>query len=321
MQKRDPQNWLSFHFFVPEPHNDFLLTQIYPLVSDLYDEKLIQQFFFIRYGDNGPHIRLRLLCENQEQINSVKEYVANKFKDNFELEAELQSDGNYPTNSIQIINYDREVARYGENSIDLLEDHFCVASEFTLNMLNQTADIYKDDNSLGFVMQMQIYFVHGLGMDDAETLLFLETAFEAYLKSMMEEGEEFETNKANAIKDFEALYAKSKEGVNDIFSQIWAMLNDEDTDTSSHDFYNHTLEMSELMIDYHEKGLLSKREKPSFIQGLEHLSEEQKMTWPNYVDLYHLLNNRMGFLQPENEAYLLFALKEALKETASLSDV
>ncbi len=313
MQKRDPQNWLSFHFFVAEPHTDFLLTQIYPLVSDLYDEQLILQFFYIRYGENGPHIRLRLLCENQDQISKVMEYVANKYKDVYELDAALQGDGNYPMNSVQIIDYEREVDRYGANSIDLIEDHFCVASEFSLSMMNETADIYNDENSLGFVLQMQTYYAHGLGMDDEETLLFLETAFEAYMNSMIEKGEEYEAKKVKAISDFNTSYEKSKEGIQHVFGQIWNMLNDDDVDKSSHDFYNHTLQMTEVMEDYYEKGLLSWREKPSFIQGLEHLSESQRMTWASYVDLYHLLNNRMGFLQPENEAYLLYVLKESLK--------
>ena len=313
MQKRDPKNWLSFHFFVPEPHTDFLLTQIYPLVSDLYDEQLILQFFYIRYAENGPHIRLRMLCENQDQINQVMEYVSNKFKDTFELDAALQEDGNYPTNSIQLIEYEREVDRYGPNRIDLIEDHFCVASEFSLSMLNETADVYNDENSLGFLLQMQTYFVHGLGMDDEETLLFLETAFEAYLNSMMEKGEEDEENKANAIAEYNASYEKSKEGIHHVFGQIWNMLNDEDVDKSNHDFYCHALQMTETIEEQYANGLLNWREKPSFIQGLEHLTEAQRMTWSNYVDLYHLLNNRMGFLQPENEAYLLYVLKESLK--------
>ena len=313
MQKRDPQNWLSFHFFLPEPHTDFLLTRIYPLVSDLYDQQLILQFFFIRYGDNGPHIRLRLLCENQEQMDKVMEVVANQFKDSFEIDAQLQADGNYPENSVQIIDYEREVDRYGENSIDLIEDHFCVSSEFSLSMLNETADVYNDENSLGFVLQMQTYYTHGLGMDDEETILFLETAFEAYLNSMMEKGEEFETNKANAISEFNTSYEKSKEGIHNVFGQIWNMLNDEEVDKSNHDFYTHTLQMTETMEEYYEKGLLSWREKSTFIQEKENLTESQRMTWATYLDLYHLLNNRMGFLQPENEAYLLYVLKESLR--------
>jgi len=312
MQKRDPENWLSLHFFVPEPLNDFLLTHIYPLVADLYEDELISQFFFIRYGENGPHIRLRMLCENQEKIRAVKDFVENKFKDTFELNAELKEDGNYPAQSIQTIAYERELERYGENAIDLIEDHFCVSSEFALTMLNQTADIYDDNNSLGFVLQMQIYYVHGLGMDDEETLLFLESAFETYLNSFLVKDKEQDKNRANAIADFQALYEKSKQGVGEIFTQVWNMLNDEDVDTSNHDFYNHTLEMSEAMIDFHKNGLLNPREA-SFMQDLDNLTEEQQLTWPTYLDLYHLLNNRMGFLQPENEVYLLYALKEALK--------
>ena len=52
--------YLSFYIFYSEPWKNLLVESVHPLLKKLFDENLINQYFFIRYWEKGPHIRLRL---------------------------------------------------------------------------------------------------------------------------------------------------------------------------------------------------------------------------------------------------------------------
>src|SRR5579885_3397611 len=56
-----PKTWISIHIFYASNQNPLLLDAIEPLVQDLRAAGLIERFFFIKYWQEGPHIRLRLL--------------------------------------------------------------------------------------------------------------------------------------------------------------------------------------------------------------------------------------------------------------------
>jgi thiopeptide-type bacteriocin biosynthesis protein len=53
--------WLSFYIYLPLMDNIFLTEYLPDLINELKSEKLIQRFFFIRYGEGGYHIRLRVI--------------------------------------------------------------------------------------------------------------------------------------------------------------------------------------------------------------------------------------------------------------------
>ncbi|MER7166063.1 thiopeptide-type bacteriocin biosynthesis protein [Micromonospora sp. NPDC000207] len=53
--------WLSLHAFHSGDHDRLLTETVAPLVTSLQADGRLAQFFFIRYWEGGPHLRLRLL--------------------------------------------------------------------------------------------------------------------------------------------------------------------------------------------------------------------------------------------------------------------
>ncbi|MFY1700145.1 thiopeptide-type bacteriocin biosynthesis protein [Micromonospora sp. WMMA1923] len=56
-----PPPWLSLHAFHRGDHDRLLTGAVAPLVASLRATGVLDQFFFIRYWEGGPHLRLRLL--------------------------------------------------------------------------------------------------------------------------------------------------------------------------------------------------------------------------------------------------------------------
>ncbi|MGK9118327.1 thiopeptide-type bacteriocin biosynthesis protein [Olivibacter jilunii] len=60
-------NCLSFHLFYRKEADDMLL-ECKTFTDQLGKEGLLKDFFFIRYGEGGPHIRLRLFYEGTGEM-------------------------------------------------------------------------------------------------------------------------------------------------------------------------------------------------------------------------------------------------------------
>src|SRR5690242_5681489 len=54
--------WASYHiFYYALSCHQVLLEIVLPVVRDLWNRRQLIRFFFIRYGEGGPHVRLRVL--------------------------------------------------------------------------------------------------------------------------------------------------------------------------------------------------------------------------------------------------------------------
>ncbi|KXK60306.1 hypothetical protein AWW66_19495 [Micromonospora rosaria] len=66
-----PPTWLSWHAFHHGDHTRLITGAVDPLVASLQADGRIAQFFFIRYWEGGPHLRLRLLPTHAEYSTEV----------------------------------------------------------------------------------------------------------------------------------------------------------------------------------------------------------------------------------------------------------
>lgn len=128
------KEWLYFEIYCHQQRSDQILTEVItPFLSHYTDQ--VKSWFFIRYNENGNHIRFRV------QLNNPKDgqLLISKLMDDLELflNSGLISD-------VQIKTYKRELERYGSNMIEEVEQHFAIDSEFVLSLLEtQTDDFNK----------------------------------------------------------------------------------------------------------------------------------------------------------------------------------
>lgn len=120
--------WLYYKIYCGEKSADRILTDIIkPLVNNLIEEKVIDNFFFIRYTDPGLHLRIRLRLITVDSIGSVATKVYREL-------APLFQSGHI--SNIQLDTYKQELSRYGSSSIGLSEELFFHNSISVLEMLS-----------------------------------------------------------------------------------------------------------------------------------------------------------------------------------------
>lgn len=121
-------NWLYYKIYSGVKTADKLLTDVIrPLVEELIERKLIDSWFFIRYGDPEKHIRVRFHLLNIDVLGEVIR-LFQKAIFLYEKEGLVWK--------IQTDTYQREVERYGENTMELSERLFYFDSNCTVNMLD-----------------------------------------------------------------------------------------------------------------------------------------------------------------------------------------
>ena len=127
--------WLFFKLYTGYKSADnILLNFIYPLILELKKEKLISGFFFIRYVDPQPHIRFRIRIQDLAYYTIVFQKIYNVFS---------PCVNNGLLISVVCDTYQRELERYGENTIELTEQLFDIDSLAILELL----DVLQNSNN------------------------------------------------------------------------------------------------------------------------------------------------------------------------------
>lgn len=117
--------WLYFEIYCHEFRSDQILTeQIGHYLKDHH--AVIEKWFFIRYNENGNHLRIRILLKDaynsQQLINGMSKLL------NDDLDSGVVSD-------LLLRTYRRETERYGGDFIEYVENHFSHDSTFAINMI------------------------------------------------------------------------------------------------------------------------------------------------------------------------------------------
>ncbi|MGD6942751.1 thiopeptide-type bacteriocin biosynthesis protein [Cytobacillus gottheilii] len=128
--------WVSLHIFDHDMRNyDPFILSIYEKMTDYKNSGLVQKWFFIRYWEGGPHLRLRFITEQQDLLigqieNHVRLYWANtpdekpltkaNYYQNHQFDGETISMEELPWydhRSVQNIPYLPEILRYGGKEV------------------------------------------------------------------------------------------------------------------------------------------------------------------------------------------------------------
>ncbi len=119
--------WLYIKVYAGHKTLDKIISDDFSFViNKLFSNKKITKWFFVRYADPEPHLRLRFYMENElysaEIINLVHRRLNYLIKDNLIWK-------------LQIDTYNRELERYGGELIEKSELIFCIDSMCTMLIL------------------------------------------------------------------------------------------------------------------------------------------------------------------------------------------
>lgn len=126
------ENWVYFKVYLgAKDANEVLVEFLNPLLHNLQQRKLSNQWFFIRYTDPDYHLRIRIKANKNEDVGLIIKYF---------YDAILPYHQEKIVKKIVIDSYERELERYGFDSIELAEKYFYHNSEFVLQLIQAEID-------------------------------------------------------------------------------------------------------------------------------------------------------------------------------------
>ena len=211
------EDWLYYKIYCGKRTADQLLVEeIQPLVQELTQEERINQWFYLRYSDPQPHLRLRFLSPNTEHRNYLQQRIPVALSSYFQKDLIWK---------VQMDTYNRELERYGTTTIELSEYVFSVNSQLCLNVLE-----HLTDDTHVFLISLKVIdeLLNSFGYTLDEKINLSKENFEAFK-------EEFNADK-QFKKQLNIKYQQLKEGIN---STLKASISSFEF-LKTHELYNET---------------------------------------------------------------------------------
>ncbi len=181
VQKQDPtplanrwklpgSDWLFIKFYLPQEQEiSFLLQQLSGFAKHFQDQGIISGWFFIRYLDHSPHIRVRFRNEKEKDKMLAALIPAIHDWSLLLLQNKLIHD-------IHIASYEREMERYGgEEVIELAENFFCADASTSIDLLGVIEETKLPLPDFAVTALSLIDLLKGFGMKLQEMITFLKS--------------------------------------------------------------------------------------------------------------------------------------------------
>lgn len=160
--------WVSAHvFYNYDQMDDLIVEAIAPCVREIEEAGFLRQFFFIRFGERGPHLRLRLNVDasHVERVHGIvtqhiEAYLAQHpsapVPANVVQIVSREELTHLPNNSLHFIPYMPETVRYGGAAgVRVAERHFENSSRLVCSLLARS---YRrpDRQDVAFLYALQL---------------------------------------------------------------------------------------------------------------------------------------------------------------------
>lgn len=120
-------NWVYFKVYgSTAAANSFLLTYFHPFLQHFSKTKVIANSFFIRYRDDFDHLRIRVLLNNSAQLGGFMQAMQQLIQ---------RAKQEKLVWKLQLDTYDRELERYGSETMSLSEAIFGIDTRNVLQVL------------------------------------------------------------------------------------------------------------------------------------------------------------------------------------------
>ncbi len=312
------EDWVSAYLYYAEPWERFLAGAVKPFAESTLRAGIAEQFFFIRYWERGPHIRLRFKGKRTVLEQKLKpellSYFLQYFYQNPSIRKEspsLNAERWFPNNSIQFIGYEREIARYGGPlGILIAEQQFQASSSTVLSILENATD-WDYNLALGSAIQMHLAFAFILGMTSPVLRLFSDYISNEWISKMLAFEHNVTLEKSQERLDriltaFEGSFAAQQNFLVPFHEKIWKCLVHKIE--FEQEWLNHWIiqmkGVASQLKEAHEKGTL-------ILPKAAGLQPETEL-WPVLESFVHMTNNRLGVLN-QDEAYLGYLVRRTIE--------
>lgn len=168
--------WVYIKIYLSERIADHILEHpIQNLVTELKKKNLISKWFFIRYNDPNPHLRIRFHLNTGNNLALADTILLI----NTHIGPLLTED---KVSKIQYDTYERELERYGANNIENCENIFYLHSELILHLLPAIkSDLGKETRWL-IAMKVVNEILSVFDFDLSEKINFVKSARDCFIE-------------------------------------------------------------------------------------------------------------------------------------------
>lgn len=322
------KTWLAAYLYYAEPWEDLLREAVFPFAKQVLKKGLAEEYFYIRYWEQGPHIRLRFYGDKDTLEKELKPQIIAFFNSYFTQKPSERKEPVFdgpipdgfewlPNNSIQWIAYEPETDRYGgEKALRIGEQHFQDSSDAILSIIAEQPQ-WNYDRALGAAIQLHLGFAHAAGMDLHQAQEFYRFIFAGWLPMAygvykgQDETDEHREGKAIALQAFEENFERQKAILIPYQQQLWEAF-EEDAEFEQdwlNDWVQAVKKMSKALKALAAKGQVIFPQEPGASSQL-HTSLEDRRLWTIYASYVHMTNNRLGILN-RDEGYLGYLIQRS----------
>jgi len=332
--------WQAMHIFYAANPNPMLIKCVRPLVTGLYADNLISNYFFINYWLEGPHVRLRLRPATVEATPLVREraeeavtaflrtrpalyevdsgFLSEFYNSLFDIEFPqadradfIGTDGRMnmrQNNSFSYEPYEPEYGKYGgPHGIELAEWHFRHSSDLVIDAV-RTKNVHLRTVLLGTSAQLMMVMAASF-IDDADELVeYLDSYYQFWHTS-------FPGGSFIGSKEYETNYDAMKGDLGRRFQEIRRYVAGDETaglPAFLRGWAAHCHLLAGRATHLAERGLLEFRSwDGTRDEVIEDPAAARRVLLSPYM---HMTNNRLH-VTIRDEAYLSFVLGNALKDS------
>lgn len=325
-------SWLSLHVHYNSDPHWLLKDGVAPAIRELQERDLVSQYFFIRYWEQGPHVRLRLrTCgEKQDQSRELAESIIGEYLyrrpsvfrfptphmpasfsrlfiaeyGEQELLRKYGDSGQIPfaeNNHIAQVPYAPEYQRYGgEHGVAIAERHFEVSSDHVLRCLSMENG-HDFRVILGRGYRLMLYTCLALLPSRSEQLHFLDS-YQQHWNGLI-----------GSLSDvvglqFDRKYKASKPALDRSTTACIELAEDlNDGRPEEREWFAHAQSLRRELKDAFARGDLRTPD------GIDTIERAIHYLIPAYV---HMTNNRLG-ISIADEVYMAYIMRRSLSDYAN----
>ena len=335
MTKITTSEWLSTYLYYNEPWEIFLVEAVEPYIKMVIQTGIAEQYFFIRYWDRGPHIRLRFKGDPKIIETMLRPNIEEYFLGYFDSKPSQRTEPTYPdtlpdeykwlpNNSMQFVPYEPEIDRYGGIlPTQIAELQFQASSDVVLHHLKEIKNDWTYEDALGVAIKLHLSFAHATGMNQSQARQFfqfiyynwLPRSFRFYHNKLSQE--EYIAQAKESTAAFEKSFEIQKDTLLPYQEVLWEALNSGEkmeeetlnTWTSTNAYIKLQLDSAQMRNELFERP----EEEQYSIANQSVLDPMKKLRWSIYGDYFHMTNNRLG-IHNKDEGYLAYLMMECLKQ-------
>ena len=319
MTEATGREWLSVYLFfngwIYAPECDRVVVDVVePFVRRCQREGWIDQHFFIRYSEFGPHVRLRLfgdprvlsadvwpaLVEHLRAHNPAVEIDAKPAEHTVPRREEGQP---VRVTHAARVEYEPETDRYGgPDALLVSERAFEISSDAAYALISKMGT--ERSSRLGKGLLGMVVLVHLFAKDREQGAQFVQMYSTNYLRAVARE----EGGREALLDAFDQGFSTQAETLMEYVDAIWEVMDDGDSLSDTLDAYVAGMRaIHGELLALHEQGRVLAMGDPA---------TEWARAWQPLVPSYlHMMNNRLGITIQE-ESYQGYLVTRALGRPA-----